>query len=128
MAINFYVDFFMQKIYFIGAICMFLSACGESSNYQSISGKTMGTSYHITYKAPKNSDVKSIQASIDERLLQINKSMSTYDKDSTISKFNTLKAGESIQIDADFDKVLNDSHTIYQKSGYVFDPTVYPLV
>lgn len=126
--IKFYFGLIMQKLYFIGLVCACLSACSEADNYQSISGKTMGTSYHITYKAPKNSDEKAIQASIDERLLQINQSMSTYDKNSTISKFNRLKAGESLQIDTDFIKVLNDSRSIYQNSAKSFDPTVYPLV
>lgn len=88
----------------------------------------MGTSYHITFKAPKNINATDIQANIDKRLQAINASMSTYDKNSTISKFNTLKAGQTITIDPDFMKVLKDSQLIYQKSYHVFDPTVYPLV
>lgn len=88
----------------------------------------MGTSYHITFKTPTGVATADIQADIDKRLAQINASMSTYDKNSTISKFNTLKAGESIVIDADFIKVLNDSQMIYEKSNHAFDPTVYPLV
>ena len=88
----------------------------------------MGTSYHITYKAPQGVSASTIQTSVDERLSQINASMSTYDETSTISKYNRLAAGQSIAIDADFKQVLADSRAIYNNSGGAFDPTVYPLV
>lgn len=88
----------------------------------------MGTSYHITFELPKGVSVADVQASIDKRLDEINDSMSTYQADSTISKFNTLKAGQAIAIDPDFIKVLADSRVIYEKSHHAFDPTVYPLV
>lgn len=105
-----------------------LTACQPAPSYQKIDGQTMGTSYHITFEAPKNVAISDIQNSIDERLAQINASMSTYDKNSTISKFNALPAGQTIQIDSDFIKVLDDSRMIYKKSHHAFDPTVYPLV
>lgn len=88
----------------------------------------MGTSYHITFELPAGVNPKEVQSSIDARLHTINNSMSTYQSDSTISKFNVLKAGQTIQIDADFIKVLSDSRLIYKKSHHAFDPTVYPLV
>lgn len=98
------------------------------ATYQKLSGKTMGTSYHITLALPQGVSAEQIQKRIDERLDAINKSMSTYDDTSTISQFNALKAGQFIKIDADFVKVLNDSRVIYDKSNHAFDPTVYPLV
>lgn len=88
----------------------------------------MGTSYHISFEIPKSADVPSIQADIDARLLQINKSMSTYDDTATIMAFNRAKAGERIVIDDDFAKVLDDSYLIYKQSQGAFDPTVQPLV
>lgn len=111
-------------------ITTLLTACQPTppSTYQKIDGQTMGTSYHITFEAPKNVAISDIQKSIDTRLDEINQSMSTYQADSTISKFNALSAGQTIQIDPDFIKVLNDSRVIYEKSHHVFDPTVYPLV
>lgn len=88
----------------------------------------MGTSYHIIFEPPKGTTAQDIQASIDTRLDEINDSMSTYQADSTISQFNALSAGQTIQIDPDFIKVLSDSRIIYEKSHHAFDPTVYPLV
>ena len=88
----------------------------------------MGTSYHITYKLPDNVNETAIQAAIDQRLQQINDSMSTYQDDSTISKFNRLAKDMPITIDADFSQVLQISKQVYEQSNGAFDPTVMPLV
>ena len=105
-----------------------LSACQQTPDYNYLTGETMGTSYHISYQLPDNADEAAIQASIDERLKQINDSMSTYQSDSTISKFNRLDKNTPITIDADFSRVLNVSKIVYEQSGGAFDPTVMPLV
>lgn len=112
----------------IVALTISASACQQPPTYQSLEGKTMGTSYHISFEMPKNTDLASIQASIDKRLLDINKSMSTYDDTATIMAFNRAKVGEKVHIDPDFIQVLNASKTIYQASKGAFDPTVMPLV
>ena len=105
-----------------------LTACQQPPEYNYLSGETMGTSYHITYKLPDNADEADIQAAIDQRLQQINASMSTYQDDSTISKFNRLAKDEPIMIDADFSQVLQISKQVYEQSNGAFDPTVMPLV
>ncbi len=105
-----------------------LNACQQMPDYNYLSGETMGTSYHISYQLPEDADEAVIQASIDERLQQINDSMSTYQKDSTISKFNQLSKDTPIIIDADFSQVLEVSRIVYQQSGGAFDPTVMPLI
>lgn len=110
------------------ASALSLSACQQTPDYNYLSGETMGTSYHISYQLPDDADKDAIQASIDERLQQINDSMSTYQKDSTISKFNQLSKDTPITIDADFARVLDVSRIVYQQSGGAFDPTVMPLV
>ncbi|SIS02120.1 thiamine biosynthesis lipoprotein [Moraxella cuniculi DSM 21768] len=104
-----------------------MAACDSKPSYQRISGETMGTSYHISLQANK-ADLAKIQSVIDKRLQDINNSMSTYQQDSTISRFNRLQANTPLVIDADFIKVLTDSQQVYQASNRAFDPTVYPLV
>lgn len=111
------------------ACIVMVSACSEKPSYQHISGETMGTSYHISYQHPDQVDQAAILADIDSRLDAINKSMSTYDENSTISRFNRLPSSATpITIDADFQRVLLDSQNIYQASHHAFDPTVHPLV
>ena len=105
-----------------------LSACQQPPEYNYLSGETMGTSYHITYKLPKDVDETAIQAAIDKRLQVINDSMSTYQEDATISKFNRLAQNTPITIDADFSQVLAISRQVYEQSNGAFDPTVMPLI
>ena len=105
-----------------------LSACQQKPDYDNLSGETMGTSYHISYQLPKGADEAAIQAAIDKRLQDINDSMSTYQVDSTISKFNQLGKDTPIAIDADFSHVLQASRQVYELSGGAFDPTVMPLI
>ncbi|NJL76395.1 MAG: hypothetical protein HC892_16620 [Saprospiraceae bacterium] len=51
--------------------------------YQQLEGKTMGTTYHITYFGASD-----YQAAIDSLLKVINQEVSTYIPNSTISQFN----------------------------------------
>ena len=111
----------------IGSV-LALSACQQKTDYNNLSGETMGTSYHISYQLPKGVDEAAIQAAIDKRLQDINDSMSTYQADSTISKFNQLGKDTPIAIDADFSHVLEASRQVYELSGGAFDPTVMPLI
>lgn len=99
----------------------------QKTAYQKISGETMGTSYHITLSAD-DSKLSHIQTAIDQKLLAINKSMSTYDDSATIMAFNRAPKDTPIAIDADFIKVLQDSQQIFSHSKGAFDPTVKPLV
>ena len=111
----------------IGSV-LSISACQQKTDYNNLSGETMGTSYHISYQLPKGADEAAIQAAIDKRLQDINDSMSTYQADSTISKFNQLGKDTPIAIDADFSHVLEASRQVYELSGGAFDPTVMPLI
>ena len=110
------------------ATLLSLTACQQPPDYNNLSGETMGTSYHISYQLPKGADEIAIQAAIDERLQQINDSMSTYQSDATISKFNRLAKDTPITIDADFSHVLAISRQVYELSSGAFDPTVMPLI
>lgn len=105
-----------------------LTACQQPPEYNYLTGETMGTSYHISYQLPKGADEVAIQASVDERLKEINDSMSTYQETSTISTFNRLAKDTSFLIDADFSHVLAVSRQVYEQSGGAFDPTVLPLI
>lgn len=100
----------------------------HQSTYVKLHGKTMGTSYNISFDNQIKLDTLKLQQVIDERLVAINKSMSTYDDTATIMAFNRADVGQVIEIDMDFQKVLADSRIIFEKSGGAFDPTVMPLV
>ncbi len=107
---------------------LLLVGCGIQKEVQ-LSGKTMGTTYHITVVAGYFSDTAGLQAKIDKRLDDINRSMSTYRKDSEISRFNALKrAGEKIVISDDFWQVMIVAQKIYELTDGAWDGTVKPLL
>jgi thiamine biosynthesis lipoprotein len=94
----------------------------------SFSGKTMGTTYHITVVTGYFSSTKDLKDQIEQRLGEINKSMSTFRKDSEISRFNANQnTGEKFKISDDFFNVMTVAKTVYELTGGAWDGTVKPL-
>ena len=67
------------------SLTIFLFSCQSAPRYQTYEGKTMGTYYKVSFEIPEN---QVLQSEIDSVLVAVNKSMSTYIPESTISKFN----------------------------------------
>ena len=93
-----------------------------------ITGKTMGTTYHIKVVSLFYKDTEGLKGKIENRLKDINKSMSTFSKESEITRFNTFDSEEKFAVSADFLEVMNTARKIYELSGGAWDGTVYPLV
>ena len=94
----------------------------------SFSGKTMGTTYHITVVTGTFSSTKDLKDRIDQRLEALNNSMSTFRKDSEISRFNAVQnTGEKFKISDDFFNVMTVAKTVYELTGGAWDGTVKPL-
>jgi FAD:protein FMN transferase len=107
---------------------LLLAGCGLKKEV-AFSGKTMGTTYHIKVVAGMFTRTADLQKKIDGRLEDINKSMSTFRKDSEISRFNAYqKVGEKFKISDDFYNVLTVARKIYKETGGAWDGTVKPLV
>jgi FAD:protein FMN transferase len=108
---------------------LFLLAGCSLKKEVAFSGKTMGTTYHIKVVKGIFTHTANLQKKIDARLDQINKSMSTFIKDSEISRFNSdHNAGKKIMISDDFYNVLTVAKKIYEETGGAWDGTVKPLV
>lgn len=116
------------------ALSLFLVACSNEPNQQvlKIQGATMGTQYHIAWVGLESDTTTALQAQIDARLVAINKSMSTYDPSSELSRLNKGELAKDAQgnmrISAELTEVLAKSLEIWQLSGGKFDVTVGPLV
>ncbi len=118
------------------AVCLFLAAliitacvigCGPKE--MRISGETMGTVYHIKIVHSKPVSVVELQRKIDRRLEEINQSMSTYRKDSEISRFNAINDTNTIfPISADFSRVLGTAARLHLETGGAWDGAVNPLL
>lgn len=88
-----------------------------------LSGKTMGTTYNITYLDEESRD---LQSSIDSLLVVFNQSLSTYIPESELSQFNL---GDTLDFNLPYLlPVLEASQKVYENTNGAFDPTVGPLV
>ena len=113
-----------SSILFISILIVWLYRKNQVSEPVKVEGKTMGTTYHITYFDKNNRDFKN---SIDSLLVVVNKSINNYDSTSEVSQFNQSKEGITIKLPYFFPPV-EKSREIFQASGGAFDPTVMPLV
>ena len=104
------------------------AACQPKRELQ-LSGKTMGTTYHIKVVTGWLTSGTDLQRQIDDRLAAINKSMSTYDPTSEISRFNAITtANESFSPSADLLEVLRVAAELHRLTDGAWDGTLDPLV
>jgi thiamine biosynthesis lipoprotein len=122
----------MMKYTQFTIICIALlsaPALGDAQREHLIQGRTMGTTYHVKVVTGSFQPITGLKQKIDARLKQINNSMSTYQPDSEISRFNAMnQAGRAFEVSADFLQVMQAAHTIFELSEGAWDGTVNPLV
>ena len=112
-----------------------LSGCVDDPDAQTggftatrISGSTMGTTYNITLVSDTSVDAVAVKQRVDQLLIEVNQSMSTYIADSELMRLNGQAAGQWIQLSAPLYEVLTISRDIAALSSGAFDVTVGPLV
>lgn len=116
------------KISALFFLFLYFGGCGVRKEVL-ISGKTMGTTYHIKVVTGYFKNLESLKKKIDMRLEEINRSMSTYIKDSEISRFNTKKnSGEKFDASDDFLHVMIIAENVYKLTDGAWDGTIKPLV
>ncbi|MDH4080084.1 MAG: FAD:protein FMN transferase [Nitrospira sp.] len=94
-----------------------------------LSGRTMGTTYSVKYRpAPNAPSLKAMQTEVDALLTEINHTMSTYDPESELSRFNRLGTTDWVPASASLRAVLKAALEIGTQSEGAFDITVGPLV
>src|SRR5690349_5499205 len=94
-----------------------------------MSGRTMGTTYNVKYRPIENApSLKAIQREVDTLLAEINHTMSTYDPESELSRFNRLRTTDWVPVSASLRDVLKAALEIGAQSEGAFDITVGPLV
>ena len=109
-----------------GLLALLLSGCAPVSEHK-IAGRTMGTTYHVTVVT--RGPVSGLQEKIDQRLEEIERSLSTYREESEISRFNRFsRVGEEFRVSDDFLQVMRAGARVFALSGGAWDGTVRPLV
>lgn len=111
---------------------LFTSVCPDYANGSdklTISGRTMGTTYHITcYPSRKPISAEALKKIIDTRLERVNQSMSMYSRTSELSSFNRLETTDLFRASSDFRYVLGIGRELFLLTGGAWDGTVKPLV
>lgn len=105
-------------------LLLLLFSCKEGGLQEYVyTGEAIGTTYQLKFYHSEEIDV---ERGIDSIFEVINRSMSTYQEDSDISRIN---AGDTtLAVDHNFLEVFNYSAQIHRESGGYFDPTVGNLV
>jgi len=104
------------------ALLILFSCQTKKSEYTKISGFAQGTTYNITYENSTNQDYSQ---AIDSILKAFDKSLSTYDSTSVISRINDNDT--TVLADDWFLQVYNKSAEINTFSNGAFDITVGPV-
>lgn len=120
----------MLASFLLGVVLVSLTACSPAPRATvSLSGSTMGTSYHVSLVASLTpAQTEQLQQSLDKQLQSINQSMSTYIEDSELSILNRAETGVFKTVSDDLYQVLSLSQQVTTLSGGAFDITVGPLV
>ena len=108
----------IKKFFFLILLVHF--SCIDSVKQFRASGPIFGTTYSIIYDGESN-----LETAFDSLFSQINRSMSTYIKDSDISKVNS---NLNIVVDHHFESVFLTSKEIYKTTNGYFDPSIGAVV
>lgn len=121
---------FIRNLLFLIAAALLLQSCGETQNksqiptaenYITYDGTAEGTFFHIVY-----SSNELLNEQISNTLIDFEKSLSTYDPESIISKIN--KNDSTVVPDEYFLKFFERSVEVSEATDGAFDITVMPLV
>ncbi len=109
-----------MKLYFYILASLIVISCGNNSQRKSVlQGDAFGTTYTIQVYSKEKIN---IEKGIDSVIYAVNKSVSTYQPNSDISKIN--QGDSTIVVDAIFKEVYRISETVYTNSKGFFDPTI----
>jgi thiamine biosynthesis lipoprotein len=95
-----------------------------------LGGETMGTTWSARVVVPDGARALAAAArdSIEHALDRVNRSMSNWDPDSEVSRFNRADSTEPFGVSPDFAEVVRRAEAVSRRTGGAFDITVAPLV
>jgi thiamine biosynthesis lipoprotein len=108
---------------FFFGLAFIITKAGKRGEYISFVGFAQGTTYRITYESKKGINY---QATVDTILSEIDRSLSIYDTNSILSKFNRNEEGTLA--DEMFTEVFKKSVEVNRQSNGSFDITVGPVI
>ncbi|EKA5634942.1 FAD:protein FMN transferase [Vibrio navarrensis] len=119
----------MKKWLVAFASLLILAGCEKPAEQVHLSGPTMGTTYNIKYIVqPDIPSAEAIQTEVDRLLEEVNDQMSTYRKDSELSRFNQYQGSEPFAVSEQTATVVKEAIRLNQLTQGALDVTVGPLV
>lgn len=98
--------------------------CGRPAHYIRYEGFAQGGTYHVTCAVPGRVTEAQVRAKVDSVLLEIDRTLSGYNKGSTLSQVN---AGGDPCLNGLFVACFTRSKEIWAETGGAFDPSSAPL-
>ncbi|NOI81811.1 FAD:protein FMN transferase [Vibrio tubiashii] len=119
----------MKKWLVAFASLLVLAGCEKPAEQVHLSGPTMGTTYNIKYISAEGiPSPQALQQEVDRLLEEVNDQMSTYRKDSELSRFNQLQSSESFEVSPQTVTVVKEAIRLNGLTQGALDVTVGPLV
>lgn len=121
-----YRAYYLGLVLVIGAILLISQPPNVIETH--LTGRTMGTTYNVKYYSEDSPNEAVVKAQIDDLLVLINKQMSTYDKESELSRFNQWSGTDVFPVSQNTRAVLSEAIRLGEISNGILDVTVGPLV
>ncbi len=120
-----------KSLSFLGIVtsCAFLFACDTGPTLAEFRGSTMGTTYSVkVVELPRSIHSDTLHAEIKAVLDRVNEQMSTYLKDSELSRFNASRETDWLDASPELVALVQKAREVSELTGGAFDVTVGPLV
>ena len=122
----------MLRVSVLIAACLVLVGCVDQIDQQpylvELNGNALGTTWAVKLLPHINIDREDLKKSINQRLADNEKIFSHWRKDSDLSKFNSIKSTESVEIHPDIHKLLEHAQWMYQQTAGTFDSAIGQIV
>ena len=122
----------MLRLYALVTASLFLVSCAEQGDKPpyliELNGNALGTTWAVKVLPPKSIDREDLKKSISQRLAHYEKIFSHWRKDSDLSKFNSNKSTEPVEIHSDIHGLLKHAQWMHQQTAGTFDPAIGQIV
>lgn len=119
----------MKKWLVAFASLLVLAGCEKPVEQIHLSGPTMGTTYNIKYIESEGiPSPEALQKEVDRLLEEVNDQMSTYRKDSELSRFNQNQTSTPFEVSSQTATVVKEAIRLNGLTLGALDVTVGPLV
>ena len=114
-----------NTLFCVSLLLLFLNSCSQRDKYVILSGHAQGGTYSVKFNVKGvDEDIETIRDSVDALLSAIDNSLSGYNRNSLLSRFNQ---GDTIRPDSLFVDIYERSVVIFEETEGAVDVAAGPL-